>query len=179
LSLIDIEAFYKKRDYLIDALEAGDLDKAAYFEESMAYLKEINFKPQPVDTLDFDSAVIHYQYFNLMAKMNFVEQEAKTFNQPEQAQKHHDTGFDFYTKKDQVSMRLLELVNYKGLKAYYITMQSKSLEGKLFEILFEDESRIVLHSRDKRILYRLTTAGVFDDQIQPSIIHDYVNTRYK
>lgn len=179
LSLIDIEAFYKNRDEMIDALEMGTVDKVSYFEKSLSYLEEIGFKPQPVETLNFDGAVIHYQYFNLMAKYHFMEEEAKCFNQPSQAQKHHELGYDYYTKKDQVSMRLLELVNYENVKAYYIAMQSKSLEGQLFEIVFINESRIVLHSKDKRILYRLTSAGVFENQIQPSVIHEYVNTRYK
>lgn len=179
MSLIDIDAFYRNRDSLIDALEQGEVDKVAYFEESLAYLRDIGFEPQPIETLDFDGAVIHYQYFNLMAKYNFMEEEAKVFNQPSQAQKHHDLGHDFYTKKDQVTLRLLELVNYQGIRAYYIVMQSKALEGQLFEIVFENESRIVLHSKDKRILYRLTAAGVFDEAIQPSTIHEYVNTRYK
>lgn len=179
MSLINMEAFYKNRDIMIDALEAGTVDKTAFFEENLAYLKEIGFQPIAIEDLDFDGAVVHYQYFNLMAKYNFMEEEAKMFNQPSQAKKHHDIGHDFYTKKDQVTMRFLELTQYKGIRAYYITMQSKSLEGQLFEIVFVNESRIVLHSKDKRILYRLTSAGVFDDQIQPSTIHEYVNTRYK
>ncbi len=179
MSLIDIDAFYKKRDELIDALEVGRIDKTEYFEQSLSYLETIGFKPSVVESLDFDDAVVHYQYFNLMAKYNFMEEEAKCFNQPAQAKRHHDQGFDYYTKKDQVTMRMLELSQYKHLKAYYIVLQSKSLEGQLFEIVFEAESRIVLHSKDKRILYRLTSAGVFEEKIQPSIIHEYVNTRYK
>lgn len=179
MKAIDMEAFYKNRDQLIDALEVGQIDKATYFEDSLAYLKAIGFKPGKIENQDFDHAVVHYQYYNLMAKFHFMEEEIKCFNQPKAAQKHHDMGHDFYIKKDQTTMRLLELCDYKGIKAYYIQMQSKALEGSLFEVVFLDESRIVLHSRDKRILYRLTSAGVFSDQIQESTIHEYVNTRYK
>lgn len=179
MSLVDIEAFYKNRDALIDALEAGTIDKTAYFEESLCFLKELGFKPGDIGGLDFDGAAVHYQYFNLMAKYHFMEEELKIFNQPKQAAKHKEMGFDFYTKKDQVTMRFLELCEYKGIRAYFIAMQSKALEGQLFEIVFEEENRIVLHSKDKRILYRLQSAGVFDENIQPSAIDEYVNTRYK
>lgn len=179
MSLVNIEAFYANRDFLIDALEAGKIDKTEYFEESLKFLKDIGFKPQEVSTLDFDGAAMHYQYFNLMAKYHFMQGELKVFNQPKEAARQQDLGFDFYTKKDQVTLRFLELSEYKDIRAYYIALQSKALEGQLFEIIFEKENRIVLHSKDKRILYKLKDAGVFDERLQPSAIDEYVNTRYK
>lgn len=173
-----IEAFYENRDLLIDALETGKIDKISFFEDNLAFFKAQNFKPKNTDRLNFDEAVIHYQYYNLMAKWHLMlaDDYGVSLNERE---KQRDRAGEFYTRKDQVSLKLLELCSYEGVKAYFIEMQSKTMEGELFEVYFTHVSRLILHSKDKRLLNRLRQAGVFEEALQPSAIDTYVNTRYK
>lgn len=173
-----IEAFYENRDRLIDALESGNIDKVSFFEDNLAFFKAQDFKPKPTEKLSFDEAVIHYQYYNLMAKWHLMlaDDYGVSFSE---GQKQRDRAGEFYTRKDQVSLKLLELCHYEGVKAYFIEMQSKTMEGELYEVYFTHISRLILHSKDKRLLNRLRQAGVFEEALQPSAIEAYVNTRYK
>lgn len=173
-----IEAFYDNRDSLIDALEAGDIDKVSFFEDNLAFFNAQGFKPKATEKLNFDEAVIHYQYYNLMAKWHLMLADEYGISSHER-DKQKDRAGEFYTKKDHVSLKLLELCHYEGVRAYFIEMQSKSMEGELYEVYFTEVSRLILHSKDKRLLNRLKQAGVFEETLQPSAIDAYVNTRYK
>lgn len=173
-----IEAFYDNRDKLIDSLESGAIDKISFFEENLAFFKDQNFRPKATEKLTFDEAVIHYQYYNLMAKWHLMMADDYGMGRQDSDRERLKAG-EYYTKKDLVSMQLVALSNYEGIKAYFIQMQSKSMEGELYEVYFTEVSRLILHSKDKRLLNRLKQAGVFDENLQASAIDAYVNTRYK
>lgn len=177
--MIEMSKFYEKRDALIDALETGDIDKITYFEESLGFFEATGFRPKAVEKLNFEEAVIHYQYYNLKAKSALMSAENDVDLPMAKIKKYENDAADYYMKKDQVSMQLVALVNYEHIRAYFIQMQSKRLEGELFEVIFEEENRLILHSKDKRLLNRLRQANVFDETLQPSAIETYINTRYK
>lgn len=177
--MIEMNKFYERRDELIDAMEAGEVDKITYLEESLGFFEEMHFRPKATERLNFEEAVIHYQYYNLKAKAALMAAETHGEVSPSKIRQFENQAADYYMKKDQVSMHLVALVNYEHVKAYYIQMQSKRLEGELYEVIFENEHRLILHSKDKRLLNRLIQAGVFSQTLQPSAIEEYINTRYK
>ncbi|MBS7528604.1 hypothetical protein KHM83_18200, partial [Fusibacter paucivorans] len=59
----------------------------------------------------------------------------------------------------------------------YIDLNSRALCGQVFEIVLHDLDSVILHSRDRKILFKLKAAGCFEDSAKPSLIHDYVNTK--
>ena len=72
---------------------------------------------------------------------------------------------------------MLEYIGYKDVEAYFIHMKSKSLEGLIYEIRFNNHEKVVLHSKDRKILYKLKEANCFFDERMASVIDDYVNTK--
>ena len=58
-----------------------------------------------------------------------------------------------------------------------IEPKSKSLEGLIYEIRFNTCEKVVLHSRDRKILYKLKEAGCFSEEPVASVIDVYVNTK--
>ncbi len=57
-------------------------------------------------------------------------------------------------------------------------MNSKALEGELFEIVLKDYEKVIFHTRDKLILNRLKKNGCFIDGIRDSLIDEYINEKY-
>ena len=83
----------------------------------------------------------------------------------------------FYNKKDKATLKVLKMIDYKNVNAYFIKIRSHYLKGKLFEIVLNDYD-MILHSTSLLILENLRNECVFYEESRQSLIDNYVNTRY-
>ena len=84
----------------------------------------------------------------------------------------------YYDKKDKATLKIIELLDYKGIEAYYIKVRSKNLKGKLFEIIINDYNNMILHSTNDYIAKRLKDNYILSDTEKKSIIDGYINQKY-
>lgn len=164
-----------RRLELIDHLEMGRLNKEEFITENysmMCMYHNVNYVVRSVE-----EGTLKYHYFNTMAKKLMLDADACEFKDPKQSEKLRDKAYDLYSKKDKVTLNLLEYVGYKSIEAYFIHMNSKSLEGLIYEIRFNHHQKVVLHSKDRKILFKLKEANCFFDERKASVVNDYVNTK--
>lgn len=164
-----------KRLELIDRLDSGELDKENFILENykmIAAYDRVGF-----NVLSVDEGIMKYHYFNTLAKKKMLEADALEYKDPRRSNQLKNEGFDYYIKKDRITLNMLALVDYQGVDAYYIHMNSKSLEGSIYEIDFLEFDRVILHSKDRKILHKLKTAGCFQGVYRDSRIKGYVNTK--
>jgi hypothetical protein len=111
------------------------------------------------------------KYYQMLADESFTA-SAKTLRDYDRKVDDH------YRQKDQATLFMLETVKYENVEAYYLTLRSSRLTGRLFEIVFKDHAFTILHSMDVRILKKLTNHGCFVGEERTSAIDHYVNTKY-
>lgn len=127
------EKFFKQRKSLIQQFKKGDMTKKEYIEESYDYIRHMNITPfKRVD--NFNKAIYNYQYYNMMAKYCFLRaREIKRYEKhPEIYKKYIDKVNYYYYKKDQTTLKAIELLDYFDVEAYYIKVTSDYLKNKLF-----------------------------------------------
>ena len=164
-----------KRLELIERLEVGELDKETFILENYRLIG--SYMPQNFNVDSVEEGVVKYHCFNTKAKKLMLEADELEFRDPRKSDRLKENAYEFYVKKDKITLAMLEHVDYKDVSAYFINMNSKYLEGSIYEISFKAHDRVILHSRDRRILYKLKCAGCFDEEPRDSIIRDYVNTK--
>ncbi|MBR1444907.1 MAG: hypothetical protein IJ583_15415 [Firmicutes bacterium] len=169
-----LQKYFAYRQSLIDQYIKGDMTKSEYLRENFNAVLSLDIKPfNNIDTVD--KGLFNYQYYNAMAK------DAKM-------QRHHccdreklfllDEKVDYYySKKDKATLKVLELLDYRNVEAYYIKTKSKYLHGKLFELTLEN-NYMILHSTNTLILNRLIEERVFLPEVRVSLIDGYINQRY-
>ncbi len=179
LSDEEIRKFFKNRDDLIIGHMEGKIDKKSFLELNYKYIHENKIKP--FLTIDsFEKGMHNYQYFNVMAKYNKMKVQDAKF---ERKNKNFYFNYEnevkhYYHEKDMTTFRLLRFISYKNVDAYYISMESEALEGKLYEIVLKDFEFAVLHSQSEWLLEVLRKNKVFDERIRKSVIDYYVNQKY-
>lgn len=167
--------FGNKRLELIQRLEVGELDKETFILENYRLIG--SYTPQNFNVNSVEEGVVKYHYFNTKAKKLMLEADELEFRDPRMSDRLKNNAYDFYVKKDKITLAMLEHVNFEGVTAYFINMNSKYLEGSIYEICFKEHDKVILHSRDRRILYKLKCAGCYDEETRDSVIGDYVNTK--
>lgn len=172
---MDIGFLCTKRLDLIDQLEAGLLTKEDFILENYKVLEPYENVSVTVSTVD--EGILKYHYFNTKAKKMMLDADEIEFRSPYESNKLKNLAYDWYLKKDQVTFQLISMVEAKAMNAYFIHMNSRSLEGQIFEIDFIEHDRVVLHSKDRRILHKLKVAGCFNEERKASKIQTYVNTK--
>ena len=173
------EKFFNHRGGLIQQFKKGDISKKEYIEAGFAYINQEGLKPfKNVDS--FDKAMFNYQYYNNMAKYYYLKSnELKHYGKhPEHHKEYLEKVDYFYKKKDQSTLKAIELLDYYGVEAYYIQVQSSYLMKKLYEIQFEDYPDFILHSTSEWLLSRLKDEGIFKEGVRRSLIASYVNEKY-
>ena len=166
-----------ERDLLIDQLEDKSISKIQYIEENYERFVE-GVKPPSTQIKSVEEGIVAYHYYNTKAKKMMMMGNDCYYRDPYQAKDYHDTAHDQYIKKDTVTLAVVELMDYKDMEAYFVTLQSEDLHEELFEIVLTGFKRVIFHSKDKRLLNRLKKNGVFSDELRASKIDDYVNTKY-
>ncbi len=169
-----LQKYFNYRQALIDQYIKGDMTKREYLERNLDAVLSLNIKPfRNVDTVD--KALFNYQYYNAMAKDANIN--ITGYSDKEYEQILHEKSNYYYNQKDRATMRVLELLNYTNVRAYFIKVKSKYLKNRLFEIILED-TNTVLHSSNEVILKRLKEENVFTDGVKRSVIDSYINQRY-
>lgn len=173
------EKFSNHREALIEQFKKGDISKKEFIEQNYSFIQRMNIKPfKNVD--NFDKAIFNYQYYNMMAKYCFLQAKQMRKND-----KHTDLTNDLmdkvnynYRKKDDSTLKAIELLNYTNVEAYYIKVSSENLKKQLFEVTFKDYPKIILHSRNQWLVNRLRDEMVFKEGVRRSLIDNYINEKY-
>jgi len=169
-----IQKYFRHRQNLIDQYVRGDMTKAEYLEENFNAILALNIPPfRKIDSLD--KGLYNYQYFNAMAK------DARTigydYDDYELKRERLDESNECYAQKDQATLAVLKLLEYRNVQAYFVATRSKFLKGKLFEIVIEDY-KMILHSTNAYMLKRLREEGAFTEGVRKSLIDGYINQEY-
>ncbi|MCK5763275.1 MAG: hypothetical protein KAH05_04070 [Clostridiales bacterium] len=172
-----LQEFEKHRDNLINQLENGIIDKTEFINGNYQFFNKSEMEPF-AEITTVDEALYNYQYYNTLAKYGKMLAMELKYKDPFVAVEHRKKADKYYYLKERVTEKLIALYGDKPLKAYYIKVTSKSLKGKLFEIVFEDLDKVILHSKDVRIHNILVKMKKFDKKMQKSIIDDYINSLY-
>lgn len=170
------EQFLKNRQNLIDQYTKGDLSKDEFIEANYNCINALDIKPfQKVDNVK--KAIYNYQYYNVLAK--YHQKRAHDVN------KRNDSHYDFielsnyfYSKKDSVTQKLIKILDFQGIEAYFVKVKSPTLKHKLFEIVLKDYDNIILHSTSVNILNQLIYENVFINEERKSLIDNYINQKY-
>jgi hypothetical protein len=173
------ERFFKQRESLIIQYKNGDISKREYIEFNFDYIKKMNLQPfQRIDSLE--KGIYTYQYYNVLAKYTYMlaVDIKKRGNHPKLYKEYIDKANYYYHLKDKTTFKLLKVIDFKNVDAYYIKVQSSYLKNKLYEIVLKDYNNIVLHSKSLWLLRILKEEGVFTDIIKKSIVDGYVNEKY-
>ena len=175
-----IQRYFRHRQHLIEQYIQGDMTKGEYLKENLRAVLSLDIEPfRNLDTVE--KALFNYQYFNAIAKENMrLAKAAKDYHTRKVYEK--DAAYE-YDMKDKATSRVVQLLDYRYMTAYFIRVRSQLLKGRLFEIVLE-ESRdnpvggIVLHSANERILQKLREEGVFTEERRYSVIDHYINQKY-
>lgn len=173
-----LERFIAGRDRLIDSLEAGEMDKSAYLEAQYCALMELGAIPRKGVLKSLEEGLFNYQYYNVLAKRERIQSKDEEFRNPEASRRHRNQADRHYALKDKETVKILELLNYQHVSAYFIETPARFLNGKLIEIIIETYDRAVFHTADEGIINRLVRAGVFAEGTQPSVIQSYIESDY-
>lgn len=166
-----LQKYFNYRQALIDQYIKGDMTKREYLDKNLDAVLSLNIKPfKNVDTVD--KALFNYQYYNAMAK------DCKMGAYGEYEYQFHEKTDYYYSQKDKATMRVLQLLDYSGVRAYHISVRSKELKNKLFEIILTEYNNVILHSTNKIIKNRLMDEGCFESGTKKSLIDYYINHRY-
>jgi len=94
----------------------------------------LDIKPfQKIDNVK--KAIYNYQYYNVLAK--YYQKKAHDLS------RNHEARSDFleqsnyyYSKKDEVTAKLLRLLDFKGIEAYFVKVKSKNLRKSCLKLCF-------------------------------------------
>lgn len=170
------EQFLRNRQSLIDMYKKGDLTKEEFIEENYRCVNALGIKPfQKIDNVK--KAIYNYQYYNVLAK--YHQKRAHDMS------KGYESRDDFlelanyyYSKKDQVTEKLLKLLDFSGVEAYFVKVKSPNLKKKLFEIVLKDYDNVILHSKSEVLLNMLKMENVFSTDERHSLVDSYINQKY-
>jgi hypothetical protein len=157
----------------------GEIDKTKFLELNYNFM--IDNKVKPFSMIDsFEKGMFNYQFYNVMAKYNMmIVKEIKTSGKNiDFYAKYLDDVKSYYDEKDKTIFRLLRFLKYNNVEAYFVSMESAALNGKLYEIVLKNYEFAVLHSCSEWMLSVLRKENVFLEQIQKSVIDYYVNKTY-
>lgn len=173
------ERFFKRRSDIIKSFESGEISKRQFLEFNYELVRRTSIKPfLRID--NFEMGIYNYQYYNVLAKyFNMLAKEIKgTTRNQRQYRDYTVMGNNYYTEKDKAIFDILEFLDYEGVEAYYINMESRSLNGTLYEIVLLDYEEAIFHSKAQWLLDKLKEKGVFDNEKKNSLIDEYINNTY-
>ncbi len=157
----------------------GDISKKQFLEYNFDLVRKTNLKPfLRVDS--YEKGMFNYQYYNVLAKYyNMLAKEIKnTKRQQKYYSYYYNKGNNYYHEKDRSALSLLKFLEFEGVEAYYIEVESKFLNDKLYEIVLVDYKEAIFHSKSKWLLDELKEAGVFMEDKKESLIDNYINEKY-
>lgn len=170
-----LKKFISLRNQYIDMLEAGHISKQEFNYKNDAIFQRLNLRPFGV--LDsFDKALFNYNYYNAKAKLALEDYNRyKYINNIKKAKMSENNKLNYYYEKDKATIAMILLEDASNIEAYYIKLHSKNLASTIFEILFKNHDRVILHSKSDKIKELLENKKVFKDGVYDSLIDKYVN----
>ena len=173
------EAFFKNRSRLIIQFREGEITKKQFLEQNYELVRKMNLRPfLRID--NYEMGMYNYQYYNVLAKyFTMLANDVKDTRKHQRYYNYYfNKGNNYYHEKDKAAMDLIEFLEYKGIEAYFINLNSKSLNGKLYEIVLLNYKEAVFHSKSIPMLNKLKENGVFQEGQKTSIIDGYINETY-
>lgn len=173
------ETFFENRSTLIIQFREGEITKKQFLEQNYDLVRKMNLRPfLRIDS--YEMGMYNYQYYNVLAKyFTMLANDVKDTRKHQRYYSYYlNKGNNYYHVKDKAALDLLEFLEYEGIEAYFINMQSKSLNGKLFEIVLVNYKEAVFHSKSTVLLGHLKKNGVFEEGQKKSIIDAYINETY-
>ncbi len=171
--------FFERRSSLIGQFSEGKITKRQLLEYNHDLVKRTHMKPfLRID--NYEMGMYNYQYYNVLAKYyNMLANEVKNTRRHARYYNYYfNKGNNYYQEKDKATISLLEFLEFKGVDAYFINVNSKSLQDELFEIVLLDYDEAIFHSKAIWLLDILMEKGVFREGLKDSIIDGYINEKY-
>lgn len=173
------ETFFKNRSSLIVQFKEGVISKRQYLEYNYDLVKRMNLKPfLRIDS--YEMGMYNYQYYNVLAK--YFTALAKDVKNTKKHNKYYNyylnKGNNYYHEKDKAALSLLKYLEFKRVDAYFINVNSKSLNDKLYEIVLLDYKEAIFHSKAIWLLDILKQEGIFMEEKKDSLIDEYINETY-
>jgi hypothetical protein len=173
------ETFFDNRSSLIVQFKNGDITKKEFLEYNFDFVQKMNVKPfLKVDS--YEKGMYNYQYYNVLAK--YYTMLAKDVKKTKKHQKYYpyylNKGNNYYHEKDRATLNLLRYLEFQNVEAYFIKVQSRFLQDKLYEIVLLDYKEAIFHSKAIWLLDVLKEEGVFKEGKKVSLIDEYINEKY-
>ncbi|CCQ98599.1 conserved hypothetical protein [[Clostridium] ultunense Esp] len=173
------ETFFQNRSSLIIQYTNGDITKKEFLEHNFDFVQGMNIKPfSKIDS--FEKGMYNYQYYNVLAK--YYTMLAKDIRRSGKHNKYYtyykNMGNEYYHQKDRATLQLLRFLEFQNVEAYFIQVQSKFLQDKLYEIVLLDYKEAIFHSKSYWLLEVLKEEGVFLEGKKKSLIDEYINEKY-
>lgn len=164
---------------MITKYSNGDMSKREFLQSNFDYFQSVSAKPFiKVDT--YEKGMYNYQYFNGMAKYyKMLAKEVKNSKKHSKYYNHYlNLGKKYYDNKDESTLDILKLTDFKNVECYFIVCESKNLEDSLYEIVLKDKKEAIFHSRSEELLKICKEKGIFFPEKRESLISEYINERY-
>ncbi len=175
----NFDRFFKNRSSLIVNFSNGDITKKQFLEYNYDLVRRMNLKPfLRIDS--YEMGMYNYQYYNVLAKyFNMLANNVKNTRRHHKYYNYYfNKGNNYYNEKDKATLALLKFLDFKGVDAYYINVNSKSLRNELYEIVLLNYDEAIFHSKSKRLLKILKDKKVFNCVLRDSLIDGYINETY-
>lgn len=169
-----LQKYFSYRQALIDQYVKGDMTKKEYLNKNLDAV--LALKSEPFKIVDsVEKGLFNYQFYNALAKD--ASMEARRYADKEYCHIYTEQINYYYDKKDGATMKILQLLDFRGINSYFIKVKSKELKNKLIEIILED-SGMILHSTSEAILNKLKEENCFSEGVKKSVIDGYINNKY-
>lgn len=173
------ETFFENRSSLIIQYANGDISKKEFLEYNFDFVQDMDVKPfRKIDS--YEKGMYNYQYYNVLAK--YYTMLAKDIRRSGKHDKYYiyykNMGNEYYHEKDKATLQLLRFLEFKNIEAYFIQVESRFLQDKLYEIVLLDYKEAIFHSKSYWLLKILKKEGVFIEGKKKSLIDEYINERY-
>ena len=173
----NVDFYVKKRNELIDLLDEKKLTKQEFISRNNVLINSFNLRPF-TDIKTVNEGIFNYQYYNLKAKeYNTIANRYKN-KKPKKYIESLNKCRNYYLEKDNTILKILELIEYKNVEAYYIDILSYRMRDNLFEIVLKDYEKMIFHTINENIKQHLIANNVFEPIKKKSLIDSYVNKGY-
>ncbi|MCX7772704.1 MAG: hypothetical protein N2376_06285 [Clostridia bacterium] len=187
------EQFLRHRQSLLAQFKMGDMTKNEFIKENYQYMESLGISPfTRVDNVK--KAVYNYHYYNVNAKYwQWIANDPRNTDKERQA--YYTESMNFYHLKDQATLALLRLIDFKA-EAYYVSVKSQLLKDKLIEIVIKDpdilieidayhslsgstdSDYLILHTKSPSIANALKSNGILSEDKRRSLTDSYINQKY-
>lgn len=173
------ESFFQMRSTLICKFSEGEITKRQFLEYNYDLVKRTHIKPfLRIDS--YEMGMYNYQYYNVLAKYyKMLANEVKNTKKHAKYYNYYlNKGNNYYHEKDKSTLKLLEFLDFKGVEAYFVNVNSRSLQDELYEIVLLNYEEAIFHSKALWLLEILNEKKVFHKGLKDSLIDGYINEKY-